>query len=94
MFDCGIHPGLRGEAALPYLDSDYVNLSTVDVALITHFHLDHCAAVPYLANRTPFKASGCRCALAPCPPEPPAAAAARLACLDFWPRHAPPLALS
>jgi Cft2 family RNA processing exonuclease len=28
----------------------------VDVALITHFHLDHCAAVPYLLSKTRFKA--------------------------------------
>jgi cleavage and polyadenylation specificity factor subunit 3 len=55
MFDCGIHPGLSGAMALPYLDSGLVDLKTVDVALITHFHLDHCAAVPYLANKTPFK---------------------------------------
>ena len=27
----------------------------VDVALITHFHLDHCAAVPYLLQKTKFK---------------------------------------
>lgn len=53
MFDCGIHPGHSGLASLPFLDE--VDLSTVDVALITHFHLDHCAAVPYLVGRTNFK---------------------------------------
>jgi cleavage and polyadenylation specificity factor subunit 3 len=53
MFDCGIHPGLSGFNSLPYLDS--VDLAQVDVALITHFHLDHCAAVPYLLRKTKFK---------------------------------------
>ena len=23
--------------------------------LVTHFHLDHCAAVPYVTSKTPFK---------------------------------------
>jgi cleavage and polyadenylation specificity factor subunit 3 len=27
----------------------------VDVLLVTHFHLDHCAAVPFLLAHTPFK---------------------------------------
>lgn len=53
MFDCGIHPGFSGHSALPFLDE--VDLPSVDVALITHFHLDHCAAVPYLVGRTNFK---------------------------------------
>lgn len=53
MLDCGIHPGYSGLASLPFLDE--VDLDTVDVALITHFHLDHCAAVPYLVGRTNFK---------------------------------------
>jgi cleavage and polyadenylation specificity factor subunit 3 len=53
MLDCGIHPGHSGLASLPFLDE--VDLDTVDAALITHFHLDHCAAVPYLIGRTNFK---------------------------------------
>jgi cleavage and polyadenylation specificity factor subunit 3 len=53
MFDCGIHPGFSGLASLPFLDE--VDLDTIDVALITHFHLDHCAAVPYLIGKTNFK---------------------------------------
>lgn len=53
MLDCGIHPGFSGLASLPFLDE--VDLDTVDVALITHFHLDHCAAVPYLVGKTNFK---------------------------------------
>ena len=53
MFDCGVPPGSAGLAALPYFDE--VDLSTVDAMLITHFHLDHCAAVPFVVGRTNFK---------------------------------------
>ena len=53
MMDAGIHPGFSGEASLPFLDT--VDLDTVDVLLVTHFHLDHCAAVPYVVGRTKFK---------------------------------------
>jgi cleavage and polyadenylation specificity factor subunit 3 len=42
-----------GYASLPLLDDD--ELSDLNVALITHFHLDHCAAVPHLVASSPFK---------------------------------------
>ena len=50
MFDCGVHPGYAGIASLPYFDE--VDLSTVDCMLVTHFHLDHCAAVPFVVGHT------------------------------------------
>lgn len=53
MLDCGIHPGFAGLASLPFLDE--IDLSDVDVMLITHFHLDHCAAVPYVVGKTNFR---------------------------------------
>lgn len=53
MMDCGIHPGYQGHASLPFLDQ--VDLEKVDVMLITHFHLDHCAAVPFVVGHTNFK---------------------------------------
>ena len=53
MLDCGIHPGFAGLRSLPYLDTE--DLATVDLMLITHFHLDHCAAVPYVTGHTNFK---------------------------------------
>ncbi len=53
MLDCGIHPGYAGLASLPFLDE--VDLSEVDVMLITHFHLDHCAAIPYVVGKTNFR---------------------------------------
>lgn len=53
MLDCGIHPGFAGHASLPFFDE--IDLSDVDVMLITHFHLDHCAAVPFVVGRTNFR---------------------------------------
>ena len=55
MLDCGIHPGFSGMNALPFFDE--IDLDTVDVMLVTHFHLDHCAAVPYVVGKTNFKAT-------------------------------------
>ncbi|KNH08015.1 cleavage and polyadenylation specificity factor subunit [Perkinsela sp. CCAP 1560/4] len=52
MFDCGIHPARSGFDSLPQFDS--MDCGTVDIALITHFHLDHCGAVPYLCSQTNF----------------------------------------
>ncbi|KAL9691629.1 hypothetical protein QQ045_012054 [Rhodiola kirilowii] len=53
LFDCGIHPAYSGMAALPYFDE--IDPSTVDVLLVTHFHLDHAASLPYFLEKTPFK---------------------------------------
>jgi cleavage and polyadenylation specificity factor subunit 3 len=53
MLDIGIHPGYDGLSGLPYLDR--VELDEIDVLLITHFHLDHAASLPYLTERTGFK---------------------------------------
>ncbi|XP_062177284.1 cleavage and polyadenylation specificity factor subunit 3-I isoform X2 [Alnus glutinosa] len=40
-------------AALPYFDE--IDPSTIDVLLITHFHLDHAASLPYFLEKTTFK---------------------------------------
>jgi cleavage and polyadenylation specificity factor subunit 3 len=53
MLDCGIHPGYDGIAGLPFFDR--VDPEEVDVLLITHFHLDHAASLPYFTERTKFK---------------------------------------
>eukprot|EP00127_Corallochytrium_limacisporum_P004179 Clim_evm124s157 gene=Clim_evmTU124s157 len=53
MLDCGIHPGMNGIAAMPYFDE--VDPAKVDLVLITHFHLDHMASLPYFMEKTTFK---------------------------------------
>ncbi|KAF9928984.1 Cleavage and polyadenylation specificity factor subunit 3 [Linnemannia zychae] len=53
LLDCGIHPGQSGISGLPFFDE--VDPSTIDVLLITHFHLDHAAGLPYFTERTSFK---------------------------------------
>lgn len=52
MLDCGCHPGREGSDSLPFFDSIDCE---IDIILITHFHIDHCAALPYFTERTPFK---------------------------------------
>ncbi|XP_065870906.1 cleavage and polyadenylation specificity factor subunit 3-I isoform X1 [Euphorbia lathyris] len=53
LFDCGIHPGYSGMSALPYFDE--IDPSTIDVLLVTHFHLDHAASLPYFLEKTTFR---------------------------------------
>jgi cleavage and polyadenylation specificity factor subunit 3 len=53
MFDCGIHPAKTGQLALPWFD--VIDLGKVDLLLLTHFHLDHCGALPYLLTKTHFR---------------------------------------
>lgn len=53
MLDAGVHPAHSGIAALPFYDE--FDLSTVDILLISHFHLDHAASLPYVMQHTNFK---------------------------------------
>ncbi|KAG9992629.1 Metallo-hydrolase/oxidoreductase, partial [Aureobasidium melanogenum] len=53
MLDAGAHPAYDGLASLPFYDE--FDLSTVDILLITHFHLDHAASLPYVMAKTNFK---------------------------------------
>ncbi|CAN0059358.1 unnamed protein product, partial [Phaeothamnion confervicola] len=55
MLDCGIHPGYTGEAALPFFDAEDFEPSEVDLLIVSHFHLDHAAALPYFTEKTDFK---------------------------------------
>jgi integrator complex subunit 11 len=53
MFDCGVHMGYDDDRRYPYFSylgdqKDYT--TSIDVVLITHFHLDHCGALPYLTE--------------------------------------------
>ncbi|KAL0259362.1 endoribonuclease ysh1 [Diplodia seriata] len=53
MLDAGMHPAYDGLAALPFYDE--FDLSQVDVLLISHFHIDHAASLPYVLSKTNFK---------------------------------------
>lgn len=53
MLDCGCHPGREGHESLPYFDL-LDNPGDIDLILVTHFHIDHCAALPYFTERTNF----------------------------------------
>jgi cleavage and polyadenylation specificity factor subunit 3 len=53
LLDCGIHPGREGMDSCPFFDM--VEPEKVDLILISHFHIDHCAALPYFTEKTNFK---------------------------------------
>lgn len=53
MLDAGVHPAYQGMASLPFYDD--FDLSKIDILLISHFHLDHAASLPYVMQRTNFK---------------------------------------
>jgi cleavage and polyadenylation specificity factor subunit 3 len=50
LFDCGVHPAYSGISALPFFDD--IDTDQIDLVLITHYHLDHAAGLPYLMERT------------------------------------------
>ncbi|KAG7661352.1 YSH1 [[Candida] subhashii] len=52
MLDAGIHPALSGHSSFPFYDE--YDLSKVDILLISHFHLDHAASLPYVMQSTTF----------------------------------------
>lgn len=53
MLDAGVHPAYNGLESLPFYDD--FDLSRVDILLISHFHLDHAASLPYVMQHTNFK---------------------------------------
>lgn len=54
LLDCGVHPGREGSSGLPFFDACDIELDQIDLVLITHFHLDHCASLPYFTEKTNF----------------------------------------
>ena len=52
MLDCGVHPAYSGLASLPFFDE--ISPEEIDLVLITHYHLDHAAGLPFLMERTNF----------------------------------------
>ncbi|CAK9438319.1 uncharacterized protein LODBEIA_P25430 [Lodderomyces beijingensis] len=53
MLDAGMHPALSGHASFPFFDE--YDLSKVDVLLISHFHVDHSASLPYVMQQSNFR---------------------------------------
>lgn len=53
MLDAGIHPAMLGHLAFPFYDE--YDLEKVDILLISHFHLDHAALLPYVMQHTRFR---------------------------------------
>ena len=53
MLDCGVHPAYNGICSLPFFD--LIDPGEIDILLVTHFHLDHCGALPYFLEKTNFK---------------------------------------
>lgn len=53
LLDCGIHPGLHGMDALPFVDM--IEADQIDLLLISHFHLDHAGSLPWFLQKTTFK---------------------------------------
>lgn len=49
MMDCGILPSFSGLESLPWLGE--LDPAEVDIVFITHFHLDHAAALPHFTER-------------------------------------------
>ena len=49
-----MHPGVEGMGSLPFFDK-IDDMEQIDVCLVTHFHIDHCAALPYLTEKTSFR---------------------------------------
>ncbi|KAF2364148.1 Zn-dependent metallo-hydrolase RNA specificity domain [Trinorchestia longiramus] len=53
LLDFGIHPALSGLSALPF--SDHIDPASVDLLLVSHFHLDHAGGLPWFLMRTKFR---------------------------------------
>jgi len=53
MLDCGMHMGYNDDRRFPdfsYLAKEGPVTSYLDCVIISHFHLDHCGALPYLTE--------------------------------------------
>uniref|UniRef100_A0A023F3V0 Integrator complex subunit 11 n=1 Tax=Triatoma infestans TaxID=30076 RepID=A0A023F3V0_TRIIF len=53
MLDCGMHMGFNDERRFPdfsFIASEGPVTSFIDCVIISHFHLDHCGALPYLTE--------------------------------------------
>lgn len=51
LLDCGAHPAYADERRFPDFAALGISLSSLDAVLISHFHLDHAAALPLLTEK-------------------------------------------
>ncbi|KAJ1645534.1 Integrator complex subunit 11 [Coemansia erecta] len=54
MFDCGMHMGYNDERRFPdfnFITTEGDFTSRIDAVVITHFHLDHCGALPHFTEQ-------------------------------------------
>jgi integrator complex subunit 11 len=53
MLDCGMHMGYSDRRMYPdfsYITRNQDLTNSIDAVLISHFHLDHCGALPYMSE--------------------------------------------
>lgn len=53
MLDCGMHMGFNDERRFPdfsYIVPEGPVTNHIDCVIISHFHLDHCGALPYFTE--------------------------------------------
>ena len=53
MLDCGMHMGFSDDRRFPdfsYVTTDEPLTEHIDCVIISHFHLDHCGALPYMTE--------------------------------------------
>ena len=53
MLDCGMHMGYNDDRRFPdfsYVTTDEPLTEHIDAVIISHFHLDHCGALPYMTE--------------------------------------------
>lgn len=53
MLDCGMHMGFNDERRFPdfsYIIPEGPTTNYIDCVIISHFHLDHCGALPYFTE--------------------------------------------
>jgi len=55
MFDCGLHMGKQGDQRLPLLSTLGDVNEQIHAVVITHFHLDHIGALPYLTEHLGYR---------------------------------------
>jgi integrator complex subunit 11 len=58
MLDCGMHMGYNDDRRFPdfsYISKEGPVTQYLDCVIISHFHLDHCGALPWFLEKTEFK---------------------------------------